>query len=112
VRPAPPGAGFDFPVDGALLRRVVGVISSVGSHPLGFRAAGTPEEHEVTELVAAEMRILGLSSVGFEEVPVDALELIERCRSAVPRVTVVLDAEVGRRTARLASALSANATPQ
>ena len=72
ARPAAQVAGFDFPVDVALLRRVVGAISSVGSYPLGSRAAGTPEEHEVTELVAAEMRAMGLSSVGFEDVPVDA----------------------------------------
>jgi hypothetical protein len=55
-----------------MLRRVVHTISSVGSHPLGFRATGTPEEHQVTEFVAAEMRAIGLSSVGFEDVPVDA----------------------------------------
>jgi hypothetical protein len=55
-----------------MLRRVVDTISSVGSHPLGFRATGTPEEHQVTEFVAAEMRALGLSNVRFEDVPVDA----------------------------------------
>ena len=63
---------FDLPVDVAMLRRVVGTIASAGSHPLGFRVAGTPEEREVTEFVAAEMRALGLSRVGFEDVPVDA----------------------------------------
>ena len=49
-----------------------GGISSVGSHPLGFRATGTPEEHEVAELVAAEMRSIGLADVRFEYVPVHA----------------------------------------
>jgi len=72
AHPAAHGASFDIPVDVAMLRRVVDTISSVGSHPSGFRATGTPEEHEVTEFVAAEMRAIGLSSVGFEDVPVDA----------------------------------------
>jgi len=72
AHPAAHGVGFGTVVDGALLRRVVDAISSVGSHPLGFRATGTPEEHQVTEFVAAEMRALGLSSVRFEDVPVDA----------------------------------------
>ena len=62
---------FATPVDDALLRRMVAAISSVGSHPLGFRAAGTPEERQVAELVAAEMRSIGLADVGFEQVPVD-----------------------------------------
>jgi len=66
------GVGFDIPVDVAMLRRVVATISSVGSHPSGFRVSGTPEDHEVAEFVAAEMRAIGLSSVAFEDVPVDA----------------------------------------
>ena len=65
-------SAFATTVDVAMLRRVVGTISSVGSHPLGFRATGTPEEREVTEFVASEMRAIGLSQVGFEQVPVDA----------------------------------------
>jgi len=72
ARPAADGGGFDFPIDVAMLRRVVDAISSVGSHPLGFRATGTPEDHEVTGFVAAEMRTIGLANVGFEDVPVDA----------------------------------------
>jgi Peptidase family M28/PA domain len=69
--PAAQSVGVDIAVDVAMLRRVVETISSVGSHPTGFRATGTPEEHAVTEFVAAEMRAIGLSSVGFEDVPVD-----------------------------------------
>ncbi len=63
---------FGLPVDAAMLRRVVSTISSVGSHPTGFRAGGTPEDRAVTEFVAAEMHAIGLSRVGFEDVPVDA----------------------------------------
>jgi hypothetical protein len=63
---------FAAPIEPAMLKRLVKAISSVGSHRLGFRAAGTPEEHAVAELVAAEMDAIGLGRVGFEEVPVDA----------------------------------------
>ena len=72
ARPQAQGVDFDIPVDVPMLRRVVGAISSVGPYPLGSRATGTPEEREVTEFVAAEMRALGLSNVAFEDVPVDA----------------------------------------
>ena len=72
AHPQSQGVGLGTVVDKAMLRRVVDTISSVGSHPLGFRATGTPEEHQVTEFVAAEMRAIGLSNVRFEAVPVDA----------------------------------------
>jgi hypothetical protein len=54
-----------------MLRRLVGAISSVGSYRQGFRAAGTPEEGQVAELVAAEMRSIGLAGIDLERVPVD-----------------------------------------
>jgi Iap family predicted aminopeptidase len=60
-----------------MLRRIVRAISSVGSHPLGFRAAGTHEEHAVAEVVAAEMRTIGLADVHFEQVPVHAWRLLD-----------------------------------
>jgi hypothetical protein len=62
--------GFELPIDRGMLRRVIKAIASVGS-PDGHRASGTPEEREVTELVAAEMRGIGLANVAFEDVPVD-----------------------------------------
>jgi len=61
---------FELPIDRGMLRRVIETIASVGS-PDGHRASGTPEEREVTEIVAAEMRGIGLASVAFEDVPVD-----------------------------------------
>jgi Iap family predicted aminopeptidase len=67
---APVAHDFGAPIDRAALRRIVEAISSVGS-PVGHRATGTPEEHEVAEIVAAEMRAIGLANVGFEDVPVD-----------------------------------------
>jgi hypothetical protein len=67
---APDALAFDVPIDRAALRRIVEAIASVGS-PTGHRATGTPEEHEVAEIVAAEMRAIGLANVAFEDVPVD-----------------------------------------
>src|SRR5690349_15611935 len=61
---------FNTPIDVAMLRRVVRGISSVGSNRLGFRAAGTPEGQEVAEIVADEMRGIGLTDVHLETVPV------------------------------------------
>jgi len=68
---APAARAFDVPIDRSALRRIVEAISSVGS-PAGHRATGTPEEHEVAGIVAAEMRAIGLANVAFENVPVDA----------------------------------------
>jgi Iap family predicted aminopeptidase len=54
------------------LRFVVERLSSVGSSPLGFRVAGTPEERRAAAFVAREMRDAGLHEVVEEPVPVDA----------------------------------------
>lgn len=59
------------------LREVVERLASFGSHPLGFRVAGTPEEREATRYIAAEMRDIGLVDVVEEPVPVDAWRLRE-----------------------------------
>ncbi|HZJ71098.1 MAG TPA: hypothetical protein VFF36_09210, partial [Planctomycetota bacterium] len=50
-------------------------LASIGSHPLGFRVAGTPEEREAVEFITGEMRSLGLESVVEEPVPVDGWRL-------------------------------------
>jgi Iap family predicted aminopeptidase len=55
-----------------LLRDVVESVSGVGSHPLGFRVTGTPEERQVTDTVAGWMRAAGLEAVAVEPVPVVA----------------------------------------
>jgi Iap family predicted aminopeptidase len=55
-----------------MLARLVESISSVGSHPLGFRVTGTPEDERVADLVAGEMEAIGLRDVEIESVPVDA----------------------------------------
>jgi Iap family predicted aminopeptidase len=59
------------------LRHVVEQLESFGSHPLGFRVAGTPEERAATAFIAAEMREAGLENVVEEPVPVDAWRLEE-----------------------------------
>jgi Iap family predicted aminopeptidase len=53
------------------LRHVVERLASIGSHPRGFRVAGTPEEREAVDFIAGEMRSLGLENVVKEPVPVD-----------------------------------------
>jgi Iap family predicted aminopeptidase len=64
-------------IDGAYLRYVVERLESLGSHPLGFRVAGTPEEREATAFIAGELRDAGLEDVVEEPVPVDAWRLRE-----------------------------------
>jgi Iap family predicted aminopeptidase len=64
-------------IDRSYLRYVVERLESLGSHPLGFRVAGTPEEREATRFIAAEMRDAGLEDVVEEPVPVDAWRLRE-----------------------------------
>lgn len=59
-------------VDRRYLRHVVERLESFGSHPLGFRVAGTPEERQATRFIAGEMRDAGLQDVVEEPVPVDA----------------------------------------
>lgn len=59
------------------LQHVVERLASIGSHPLGFRVAGTPEEREAVDFIAGEMRSLGLENVTEESVPVDGWRLEE-----------------------------------
>ena len=59
------------------LEHVVSRLAAIGSHPLGFRVAGTPEEREAVDFIAAEMRSHGLQDVVEEPVPVDGWRLEE-----------------------------------
>ena len=45
-------------------------LSSIGSCDLGFRVAGTPEDAQTAEAVAARMRAIGLADVAVETVAV------------------------------------------
>jgi Iap family predicted aminopeptidase len=54
---------------------VVERLESLGSHRLGFRVAGTPEERQATAFIAGELRDAGLDDVVEEPVPVDAWRL-------------------------------------
>ena len=61
----------ELPVDPEQLRATVERLAAVGSSPLGFRTTGTPEDREVAEYAAGEMRDCGLRDVAIEEVTVD-----------------------------------------
>ncbi len=98
------------------LRHVVERLASIGSHPLGFRVAGTPEEREAVDFIAGEMRSLGLENVVEEPVPVDGWRLeeafVELADGIAGRVRVLRrrsrDRGEGRRgRARRASAAAA-----
>ena len=58
-------------IDVPYLRRVVDHLSSIGSSDLGFRVAGTPEDHAVAAFVAEQLDEIGLSGVAVEHVAVD-----------------------------------------
>jgi len=62
---------------GDYLEHVVSRLAAIGSHPLGFRVAGTPQERATVDFVAGEMRSLGLEHVTREPVPVDGWRLEE-----------------------------------
>lgn len=59
-------------LDRDYMRGVVARMTASGSSPLGFRTAGTAEEHAVARYLAAELGGLGLRDVRLEPVPVDA----------------------------------------
>ncbi len=65
------------PIDATYLRHVVDRLAAIGSCPLGFRATGTPEDREVADFVAAEMRDIGLAEVAIEPVAVDGWRLLD-----------------------------------
>ncbi len=64
-------------ISAAYLQEVVERLESFGSHPLGFRVAGTPEERAAAAYIAGELRDAGLTDVVEEPVPVDAWRLEE-----------------------------------
>jgi Iap family predicted aminopeptidase len=64
-------------ISAGYLRDVVERLESFGSHPRGFRVAGTPEERAAAAYVAGELRAAGLTDVVEEPVPVDAWRLRE-----------------------------------
>jgi len=68
-RPASP---VEAAVDERFMRSLVERMSAIGSSPLGFRVAGTPEDDEVCALLVDTMRSIGLDDVRLEPVPVDS----------------------------------------
>jgi Iap family predicted aminopeptidase len=67
---------IEHAIDPQYLRFVVERLESFRSHPLGFRVAGTPEEHAAVAFAAEELRGIGLEVVE-EPVPVDAWRLVD-----------------------------------
>jgi len=60
-----------LPIEQERLRATVERLAGVGSSPLGFRTTGTPEDRDVAEYAAGELRDYGLRDVAIEEVTVD-----------------------------------------
>ncbi len=74
VAAAPPkevGDGVAARLDAAYMRRIVEDITAIGSSPMGFRTAGTPEDLQTATYIVDEMRSIGLQGAGLELVPVD-----------------------------------------
>lgn len=73
ARPAdlvPVVGGLEISAD--YIRAVIEKLTSIGSSDLGYRTTGTPEDIEVAQYVAAQMRDMGLRDVAIEPVAVDA----------------------------------------
>ncbi len=68
--------GVESAISVEYLRSVVEHLEQLGSHPLGFRVAGTPEERAAAHFASSELRALGLEVVD-EPVPVDAWRLLD-----------------------------------
>lgn len=83
------------------LESVVKRLAAVGSHPLGFRVAGTPEEHAAVQLVSAELDAFGYEPI-HERVPVDAWRPLEEALAALrPRAEPARRATARRRRPQL-----------
>src|ERR1022692_5260848 len=69
--PTPAAIARGLDIDEKYLAQVIEHLSAIGSSPLGFRTAGTPEDPAVAEFVAAPLRDIGLADVAVEDVEVD-----------------------------------------
>jgi Iap family predicted aminopeptidase len=70
--PLPQESDFWDAIDPAYLFEFAGRLSSIGTYELGFRPSGTQAGHRAADLIAAEMRKLGLQAVRQEPFPVYA----------------------------------------
>jgi hypothetical protein len=59
-----------LPVERERLGVTVERLSALGSSPLGFRAAGTPEDRRAADMAAEDLAAAGLERVTIEDVPV------------------------------------------
>ncbi len=71
--PPPPGSpeAVLAALDMNYVEQVTTHLTTIGSHEMGFRVFGTPQDHETANYIAAEMRRLGLRRVKVERVPGD-----------------------------------------
>lgn len=71
--PKAPGADdIAAKLDMGYARKIIEDLTSIGSTPLGFRVAGTPEDLATATYIMDAMRDVGLEDVRLEYVPVDA----------------------------------------
>jgi hypothetical protein len=58
-------------LDVAFMRKVIEDLTAIGSSPMGFRTAGTPEDLKTAMYIVEQMEAMGLDGVGLEPVPID-----------------------------------------
>ena len=69
--PRLPGDAIAARLDAAYMRSIIEDITQIGSSPMGFRTAGTPEDLATATYIVDRMRQIGLEGAGIEEVPTD-----------------------------------------
>ena len=58
-------------VAGGYPQSITTTVSQMGTSSLGFRWAGSPADNEAAKYIAAQMKLMGLSDVRLEKVPLD-----------------------------------------
>jgi len=69
--PRVPGDEIAGKLDADYMRAVIEHITGIGSSPIGFRTAGTPEDLATATYIVDQMKAIGLKDAGLEIVPVD-----------------------------------------
>lgn len=58
-------------LDADYMRGIIEHITTIGSSPMGFRTAGTPEDKATATYIVDQMKALGLKGAAIEKIPVD-----------------------------------------
>jgi len=76
---APRGAMGDVPalLDIEYMHRVIEDVTAIGSSPMGFRTAGTPEDSATANYVVEEMQSIGLEGAAIETITVDRWRFLD-----------------------------------